>query len=288
MNILVLSESLRINETSSGIVSSTFVQALAMEHNVTCLYTKSFPYAITWFNNVTLIEVPCTKYKPNTIIDFIPKLRGLLTNISGIHIKDQYQINDWVKAIRNALNMKEYDMIITLGSGSSFFPHYAMLQVKTNICWLANFHDPYPISLYPEPYKKKRNRILYKQEKFTKQIIEKANYTSFPSLYLKEWMANFFPVINSKSVILPHIGMLLSNLPGNEIDNQVNLDESYFNLLHAGTLLGPRKVTALFKALERFVSDDEERKKYTKLSVLGKISEDHKIIRTQNSEILML
>ena len=284
MKILVLSESLRINETSSGIVSATFIQALAMEHAVTCLYTKSFKYSVSWFNNVTLKEVPVTEFKPNALVASIPKFRGLITNITGIHAKDQHQINTWAKAINNALKKETYDLIITLGSGTSFFPHYAMLEVKTNTCWLANFHDPYPMSLYPAPYKQKRTRILYKQEKFTKIMMERADYISFPSLYLKEWMANFFPVIYEKSLILPHVGMSLSRLPSNEVDSEVNLDQSHFNLLHAGTLLGPRKVAALFKALERFVSDDDERKKYTRLSVLGQISEDHNIIRTQNSE----
>ena len=70
MKILVLAESLRINETSSGIVSSTFLQALADENNVTCLYTKSFGYDVTWLQNLTLKEISNTTRELIYVTDY--------------------------------------------------------------------------------------------------------------------------------------------------------------------------------------------------------------------------
>ena len=172
------------------------------------------------------------------------------------------------------LNNK-FDLIIALGSGSSFLPHYAMLKINTKTPWIANFHDPYPFSLYPKPYTKKRNLIFRKQEKWAQKIISKATYVSFPSLYLKEWMQQFFPLLESKSLILPHLGIELRSLPNSSIDNNVTLPKGKFNLLHAGTLLGPRKVDVLFDAFKKFIASDIEKKEKSLLTVLGKVDREH-------------
>ena len=222
MKILVLAESLRINETSSGIVSSTFLKALSenKENNITCIYNNVFNYNITWLDAIQFIELEKKAYKSNNFIDAIPKLRGVLTTIVGIHNRTTHEINRWKSAINKALTTSEFDLIITLGSGSEFYPHYAMLKVKTKITWLANFHDPYPFSIYPKPYKKKRTFLLKRQEIFTKKMIHKANYVSFPSLYLKNLMQSSYDFSNTKSVILPHVGLAFTKLPAKKIDDK--------------------------------------------------------------------
>ena len=159
-----------------------------------------------------------------------------------------------------------------------------MLEIKTSIPWLANFHDPFPMSLYPEPYKASTNRIYKRQEKSTRDIIDKATFVSFPSLLLKEWMQSFFPNIKEKSIILPHVGMKLNNLPDLLIDHEVQLEPNKFNILHAGTLLGPRNIKSLFTAFERFINYDDEIKKHAVLNVLGKIAKEQVEIIASNKE----
>ncbi|WP_347175243.1 glycosyltransferase [Polaribacter uvawellassae] len=280
MNVLVLVESLRINETSSGIVSSTFLKALShnKDINITCIYDKAFNYDITWLDASSFIKLNKTTFKEKSYVRKIPKLNGLITAINGVNSIVKNEINNWVKAIDIQLKENDFDLIITLGSGSEFYPHYAMLNMRTSIKWLANFHDPYPMSVYPEPYKKKRNIFLKWQEHYANRIIKKADFVSFPSLYLKKLMQEKYHFENSKSIILPHIGITLDNLPTSKKDNEVQLPENKFNLLHAGTLLGPRKVESLFNAFQTFLSSSKEKEELSILNVLGKVAKEHKNI----------
>jgi len=281
MNILILAESLRINETSSGIVSSTFIKALSYnkQNKITCVYDKVFNYDITWLEECNTIALEKSNYKTNSYINKIPKLKGLLAAINGINVDVKNDVNRWRDAIEKQLIINNFDLIITLGSGIAFYPFYAMLEIDTDVKWLANFHDPFPMSAYPEPYKKKGNIFLKWQEHFAKKIIQKANFLSFPSLYLKELMQEKYHFENSKSIILPHVGIELDNLPSSKLDNEVNLPENKFNLLHAGTLLGPRKVEALFNAFQIFLSSSKERENSSILNILGKVAKEHKKIK---------
>ena len=185
MKILVIAESLRINETSSGIVTSTFLKALSenKDNEIVCLYDKVFDYDVTWLAGIRTIKLKKSSYKKSLIIDRIPKLRGLITYLIGIHAKSKHKIKDWKYEINKTLNKEKFDIIISLGSGSEFYPYYAMLEIDAKTPWLANFHDPFPMSVYPEPYKQKRNWINKNQEKIAQKIIKRASFVSFPSLY---------------------------------------------------------------------------------------------------------
>lgn len=277
MNILVVVESLRINETSSGIVSSTFLTALSKddELNITCLYDKAFDYELTWLENIELIQLHKRPYKQNSLINKIPKFRAISTYLTGIHPKDRHKILDWESGIKELLSQNQYDLIITLGSGSEFLPHHAMLGVKTATLWLANFHDPFPMSVYPEPYRKKRDIIQKKQELNTKRIIKRANFVSFPSILLKDLMQKHYGFPDTKSIILPHVGIHIENLPDSRNDTKVSLEEGKFNLLHAGTLLGPRKVDNLLQAFSRFIQSDKNKQEKSVLTILGKVAKEN-------------
>ena len=282
--ILVLVESLRINKTSSGIGRSKFINSLVeYGHEIVCLYEDNVESEITWLNNLELVPVQYSVYK-KSVLEYVPKIRGLATHFRGYHRIIKYRIKDWKNEILKQLDKSDFDLIISLGSGDSFLPHYAMLYIDDKTPYLANFHDPYPMSLYPEPYKKRKNIFYYNQEKWTKKMISRATYVSFPSLYLKDWMLQFFPEIASKNIILPHLGVELPNLPSNINDKNIKLEKGKFNLLHAGTLLGPRKVDALFAAFHKFIESDPEIKENARLTILGKVAKEHKNIKNSIKE----
>jgi len=277
MKILVLAESLRVNETSSGIVSSTFINALLLgNHTVDCIYQDSLTYPITWLNGVdNFVKVSYVDYQENKVVKKIPKLRGALTNLTGLHIGFKKNIYCWVNKIEKQLEKKEYDLIIALGSGCSFLPHYALVRIKTAAKKMMNFHDPYPMTWYPEPYKHKWT-IFYKwQEWHTKQICKEADFISFPSELLKQHMIEKTNVNPNKCFVLPHVGCDLFNLPGNKNDSSVFLAKDKFNILHSGALLGPRGIDALFEAYELFLNKDKKRKEKTVLNILGNIDPKH-------------
>lgn len=279
--ILVVTESLRINETSSGVCSSTFIAALAQQKDfkIDCLYNKVFDYEVTWLPEaVQLIKLPEVDIKTG-FLDSIPKVRALSTLTTGIPVKYRERIKRWELGIQAIVNANRYDLIITLGSGSEFFAHHGMLSVETKIPWLANFHDPYPLSVYPEPYQKKSTYVYRKLEAYAQQMFDKAQYVSFPSQLLKELMQQRYDFEDAKSLILPHVAVGLNHLPSADLDEEIDIDASKFTLLHAGTLLGPRRVEQLFEAFNQFVSKDKERQEKAQLFVLGSIAKEHQTIQ---------
>lgn len=247
--VLILAESLRINGTSSGIVSSTFIKMLVKGgYQLKVITPNNFEYPVTWLDDVEVIKFKIPEVK-KSIIDRIPKIRAIYSYFVGYDKEFKCLIDSWKCLIADEVKNNHYDYILVLGSGSEFSPHIALSQLDINIPWIANFHDPFPWHVYPEPYRKKRNLIGFHLEVKTKKIIEKAWKVSFPSLYLMEHMSRFYPEIAKKYIIIPHIGTNLDDLPAIDSDNDLNLDLSKINIVHAGSLLGPRNPKFLIEAI---------------------------------------
>ncbi len=276
--ILILNESFRINETSSGIVNSKFICTLGKEYELDILY-EEISYQVTWINKKNIQLYPIQfENRQKKVIEHIPKIRAIPTLIRGQDAYNRKKIKIWTELIRKKLNNSHYDLIIALGSGMSFLPHWALLNVDTKIPILMYFHDPYPLCWYPEPYARTNFLFDFQKKRATRKMIKNARFAGFPSLELKNHMAKFIPQINDKYIILPHLGMDLSNLPSTLMDKSISFEPGKFNILHAGTLLGPRKTDALFSAFHRLLNEDKEFEAKAHLTVLGKVAREHKNI----------
>jgi len=285
MRILILAESLEINKTSSGIVSSNFIKAVTFIGEVTVLYPDR--YALNQFNPKAVwigdVELKCFHWSSERLyeklINSVPKVRALPTYATGMQLAFRRLISDWEKHIEKALAEEDYDLMIVLGTGMSFAPHFAMANLNPDIPWIANIHDPFPGHFYPPPYNKKENMMYRNVAKKFNIVLEKATWITFPSLRLQEWMERFYPVISQKSFVVPHImptEALIETLPHNtEEDRAVILKKGKFNLLHAGSLLGPRDPHYLIKAFLRFIEEDPLRKENAVLNIIGKVAREH-------------
>ena len=131
--------------------------------------------------------------------------------------------------------------------------------------WLAYIHDPYPAHLYPRPFAWVESGYLKKWE-FVRDVSEKASYSGFPSQLLKEWMGSYFPEFNKTGVILPH---QLGREETIKVSSPDYFDKNKFNLLHAGTLLGPRNPIPLITAFEKFLNIYPEAEQDSKLLLIG-------------------
>jgi hypothetical protein len=163
------------------------------------------------------------------------------------------------------------DLVLTLSKGTSFRPHYALLKVpELQAKWMAYIHDPYPIHYYPRPY----NWIepSYKQkEQFLLEVSEKASYSAFPSLLLKDWMATYFPNFCKTGVIIPHQN---AKYTIKDTDFPAYFDVSKFNLLHAGNLMAQRSPKGLIEGFNLFLQQNPSAQKEAQLLLLGNAS-DH-------------
>jgi len=285
MKILILVESFNINHHSSAIGRSKFISALLnKKNNVTIIYPdESVPHLKnldpTWLSGCKFkrfaLSAPTRTEK---ILDRIPKIRAIPTYLSGFHMSFHRLILDWKLAIETELQNETYDLVIALGTGMSFAPHFALAQSDVSIPWIANIHDPYPVHFYPPPYNKKPTLLYKNQAKRFHYMLRKASCVTFPSLRLQEWMEQFYPEIKSKSFVIPHLAPsdeMIASLPTTDKDTTVSLQKGKFNILHAGSLLGPRNPAYLLKAFLRFISEDSERKKKAVLNIIGKVAKEH-------------
>lgn len=275
--ILLLIESLRINETSSGIVSSTFVKLVySLGYQIKIITPNTFKYKVNWLpENIdkTIFNLPDHK---KCLLDGIPKLRAFPTYLTGFNSDFRALINKWKSIIYHELEIKKYDFIYVLGSGSEFAPHFAISEMNIGTPFILNFHDPFPMYLYPAPYKKERNRINKLLEKKIRLAISKAYKISFPSQMLMELMTEAFPLAKGKSFVIPHIGTELSNLPENENDKLIDLDTTKINILHVGSLLGPRNPQFLIQSIIDLNKTIPDLLKNVRFVFVGKIARELK------------
>lgn len=185
-----------------------------------------------------------------------------LTGFSFTLLNDRNSISKCI----NKVPVSNYDLVITFSKGGSFRPHHALLQLPMwHRKWLAYIHDPYPMHHYPKPYTW-REPGYQKKEDFIREVSEKATWSAFPSLLLKEWMGKFYPHFLKSGVVIPH-QIFNVNTEGVELPDFFN--SANFNLLHAGTLLGARNPTWLIKAFRQFLLERPEAKEHSKLLFIG-------------------
>ena len=281
-NILVVVESMRINGTSSGIVSATFIQLLHQAgYSVKVITPNDFDYPVTWLPK----DVICRKFdfpvSKKNFLESIPKLRALPAYLTGFSMSIRKLIEHYKKEIQLELDANNFDLIYALGTGSSFAPHFALAEMKLNIPYFLNIHDPFPMHIYPEPYRKKKNLINSKLEDKFNKTLNKATAISFPSKLLMEDMATTFQVISKKGFVVPHIGVELSNLPNENKDSSVALTPSKINIVHAGTLLGPRNPKYLLQAIIELNKENPNELEKLAFHFFGKISKDLETVVNQ-------
>ncbi|MDD3722645.1 MAG: UDP-glycosyltransferase [Lutibacter sp.] len=211
-----------------------------------------------------------------TGINLNPMLEGFF-GFSFTYFNDASSI---VKALKKETEFKP-DLVLTLSKGASFRPHYALLKLpKWHSKWMAYVHDPYPFHYYPRPY----NWIQpgYKQkENFFREVSEKAKFSAFPSLLLKEWMGSYFPQFLKTGVVIPHQNAKY------KVQNTLfpnYFDVSKFNLLHAGNLMKQRSPEGLIKGFNLFLKQHPEAKIDARLLLLGPASYHAKLLENHQKE----
>ena len=185
-------------------------------------------------------------------------------------LNDAYSFVQMLKS----LDLKPFDLVITLSQGESFLTHYATLKFpECHSQWLAYIHDPYPVKYYPTEYAFDGPGTAQKI-KFMTSVIKSARQIGFPSLLLKDWMIQYYPLIEKKAVIIPHqISAKAKMIKSDKIDLPEFFDTSKFNLLHAGNLLGQRSPRALILAYNDFLDKNTEAIERSNLIFIGHISE---------------
>jgi len=117
-----------------------------------CLNSEKAHMDFPWLKDINMKIIEFSKPTIfEKILKKIPKVAALPTYVTGYNMAFNRLVSDWRKGITKELTVNKYDLIIVLGTGSSFAPHFAMAEIDTDVKWIANIHDPYPMSHYPDP-----------------------------------------------------------------------------------------------------------------------------------------
>ena len=278
--ILIISESIDIEDSSASKVNVALIQNLRKIGYQTKVlhYTRK---EIQLGNDIECITIPEIKFSLNyllsrtqRVIQRVTKLNlsKFLENIFGHSFTFFNDSRGITKAINK--NYSEEDLIITLSKGASFRPHHAMLSLpKLYDKWMAYVHDPYPFHFYPRPYNWVESGYQFKED-FFRKVSEKAKYSAFPSLLLKEWMGSYFPNFLKTGAIIPHQNLEVEIIENSSVPHYLELDK--FNLLHAGNLMKQRSPEGLIKGYQLFLKKYPEAIEHSKLILLGN-ADYHKV-----------
>lgn len=286
--ILVVSESIDIDDSSASkgrVALIKNLHSLGFQLRV-CHYTKKD----IKLNSIDCVSISEMKFTLNYFLSRVQRiftrwtkinLNPLLEGFFGFSFTFFNDTSSIVKAIRKQSDFKP-DLVLTLSKGTSFRPHYALLKLpEMHNKWMAYVHDPYPYHFYPRPY----NWIQpgYKQkEKFFKNVSEKAQFSAFPSLLLKEWMGSYFPDFLKTGIVIPH------QIAKYEIQNSIlpsYFEASKFNMLHAGNLMKQRSPLGLLDAYKIFLNKNPDAKQNSQLLLLGPASYFNNQIKAYQNEL---
>lgn len=270
--ILIVVDSINIEDSSGSKVN------VALIHNLVAAGFEIMVYHFTLKNiqlkGVNCVAIPEIKFSPLYILSRIQRVlsRKLSINFApflekkmGFSFTFFNDTNSIVRALKKCTF--EPDLLLTLSKGGSFRPHYAVLQLsELHFKWMAYVHDPYPFHYYPRPYNWVEPGYQFKED-FFREVSEKAKYSGFPSLLLKEWMGSYFPKFLETGVVIPHQTLKINRDKIIDVPNFLDLEK--FNLLHAGNLMSKRNPRFLVTAFLDFLKEIPESKNEAKLIFLG-------------------
>jgi len=185
----------------------------------------------------------------------IRKKFTFLQTLFQIFSGNDFEHYNRIKSIRKFLNKNNsrYKNIILLSGGMGFSPHQAVSKIKfadkTN--FLGIFHDPYPSSSYPEPYKGRNSYYEYFKKRNLQKAINKINYAIFPSKRLYEWYLKDYKFGSTNISIIPHAIKFKNNV---DIENEKEGSKKV--ITHTGTLLKPRNPLTFLKIFNKTSNDN--------------------------------
>ncbi len=205
------------------------------------------------------------------------KLGALIAYGTGFAPETWAEIRLWRKMLRATIALEQPDLVFVRGAGAGFEPHLAMAGLDGPVPWVANYHDPFPLSLYPEPYCRHPFLMSALQEKWNARIIRAADWVSFPSDRLLRWtLRGKLARYRGKGVVIPHIVGETPMAAEYQAAANAQGKPGRFVILHAGSLLEPRQPWGLIEGFRRFAAKDPARCRQGELLFVGGVNRFHK------------
>ena len=279
--ILVIAECINKNKTSQGIGTTSFLNALAQgPFEIDCVYFEHVQHELTDTSHIDA-RINLIKIKNGFIDQTIQKLRPVRRwsqKYLGVNILRARRVSKFQKALKPLIKNGNYDVLFVRTIAGSIASHTAVLNLskKLDFKWVVNFNDPAPATLMPYPYfdgKITYPKQMANDEALVKEIVKNCDGITSPSVLLTQRFLDFAGIAESDTHVyrFPHIFVKPKH-----IKTPSFLDKSKFNIVHPGSLLGPRNPEFLLKAYQKFIEQFPEKAANTRLTFFGKIHANHK------------
>lgn len=186
------------------------------------------------------------------------------------------EVNRWQVGIHRVLHAEQPEVIITRGAGTRLEPHMALAHSVSPVPWIANYHDPYPIGLFPEPYRHRFPLLSRRQEAVDFRILTAADALTFPCDRLLRWVLNGdLERHRRKAFVVPHVAADLPTASPSFAPPLQPGDRKRFVVIHTGSLLRQRNSRALLEGFLDFVKEQRVRARDARLVFVGRIDKAH-------------
>lgn len=249
--ILAVIEEIGDISTSGAIVNFNLCNVLSKKYEVDILTLDSIdPSIVKKYEGGQMFLLPKNNlsYFQKLIIKIpVKKLYPIIAFLLG----NDFLHHNRIKNIKTFLNQngENYNTIIFLSAGLGFTPHHSLYK-NLNVNTIGVYHDPYPISCYPEAFKYGKKWTEYFKIKHQQKSFNILNYLIFPSLRLYEWYLNDYKIDYKKILIIPHA------VNFEKIANQ-SLTTETIKIVHTGTLLKPRNPKTFIKVFKELEMDSK-------------------------------
>jgi hypothetical protein len=290
MKILVIVDSINIEDSSGSKANVALINNLQQAGFEVLVYHYTLKNVV--LKNVECYAIPEIKF---SICYLLSRIQRIFARKFNINVAPFFQgifgfsftfFND-TKSIIKALKKVAFkpDFVLTLSKGGSFRPHYAVLKLpEMHNKWIAYVHDPFPSHCYPRPYDWVETNYKI-TENFIQNVSEKARFSAFPSLLLKDWMGSYYPNFLKTGFVIPHQN---AEYVQQNTDFPDYFQAEKFNLLHAGNLLKQRSPNGLIEGFKLFLDSNPAAKSESRLILIGMANLHADALNKYESEIEQL
>lgn len=265
--VLVTASALGLDGTAEGSCSVKYLQLLVRTGHEVLLVNGANRLTgspAPWLPGIEIVDLQGPVESEPRRGPVGAKLGAARAHLTGFGPLDRARRARWRRTLPDLVRSFRPDVVVTRAAGLDATPHLAMVDLGLDVAWVAHLHDPWPLSAFPDPYRRSEGLLSRRQEAACRRILRRADVVAFPAARQRDWQLRHSGVaVPERSVVIPHLGTeggLVRGLPdpwavgGSAAGwSPPAPDGRPLRLLHCGSLFRQRDPAPLLDALARVV-----------------------------------
>jgi len=270
LRVLVTATNLDLAGTAEGSCSVKYLELLVhLGHHVRVIngannLTES---PAPWLPGVEVVDLDGPVEHAPDLSWVGRKLGATRAHLTGFGPLERQRRSRWRRSLALEVATFAPDVVVTRAAGLDVTPHLAMIDLDQPVPWVAHLHDPWPLSTFPDPYRRHEGLISTRQEAACRRILGRADVVTFPAARQRDWQLRRSRIdLGDRAVVVPHLGVEGGLVTG--LADPWGPDGSAttwappsaegtapLRLIHAGSLFRQRDPRPLIEALARIIED---------------------------------